>query len=89
MFLSHALCWNERGWYAAILYFTNVWILILYFLSIKVLNDYSVGRAIATYVISGLGMLLIWFLMLLLYALSVRLMQFIRGIIIEIQLTWF
>lgn len=89
MFLSNVLCLNEKGWFSASLYFALIWVLLLYFISTKVLNDYTIIKSITTYIISGIAILIIWFIALLLYALSVRLMQFIQGIMIEIQLSWF
>lgn len=86
--LSNIISLNEKVLFSTITNLTTIWILILYFVNIKVLNDYRFSKAIGTYLLTGIAMLIILFIGLLLYVLAVRLIQFIAGIGIEIRTTW-
>lgn len=89
MILSNVLCANEVGLYGTITMATTIWILVLFFLSIKQLNDYSFWKAILTYILSGLTILLVWFIAGLMYLLTGRLYQFVKGLIVEMKMSWF
>jgi len=86
--LSRILTRNEASFYGFILNCTWIWILLLFFISLRTLNDYSISRTAAAYAISGGTMVLIWFVSLLGYTLTGKLYQFISGIIYEIRMTW-
>lgn len=83
--VSHALCLYEKGFYSALTNLTTLWILILYFISIKTLNDYKASKAVGTYLLSGIAMLIIMLIGVLLYVLMVRFAQFVGGIMVEIR----
>lgn len=89
MFLTNIMSQSEQFWFVLITNAAEVWTLVLFFLSLKILNDYRFGKTIMTYVLSGLAMLLIIFIAILIYVLSLRLFQFITGIIAEVKVTWF
>lgn len=83
--LSNVLSREELTLYAFILNATKIWILILFFIQVKKINNYSFGKTVLISVISVLTMALIWAVALTAYALSGRLFQFVVGIIIEIR----
>ncbi len=88
-FLSNMLTKHEAVLYHIIYYGVWVWILLLFFLSLKILNDYTLFKSLAAYAASGATMVLVWFIGLLWYVLSGRLYQFIGGVIHEVRMTWF
>ncbi|MBP1989075.1 YIP1 family protein [Paenibacillus eucommiae] len=65
-----------------------VWILILFFISIKMLNDYTMLKSTIAYAASGASILLLWSIGLLWYVLSGRLYMFISGVVREVQMSW-
>jgi DNA-binding beta-propeller fold protein YncE len=89
MFMTNVMSQSEQFWFVLVTNIASVWIYILFFFSLKVLNGYSFGKTILTYILSGFAIVLIWFIALLVYVLSLRLYQFILGIITEIRVTWF
>ncbi|MBO9609685.1 MAG: hypothetical protein J7639_27260 [Paenibacillaceae bacterium] len=86
--LSNVLSLNESSFYSFFYDGTWLWVLLLFFISLKVLNDYTVFRTSVAYAVSGLTMGLLWFVGLLGYALSGRLVQFIDGIVQEVRTVW-
>lgn len=86
--LSRVLSRNEIAFYALVSNGTWIWILLLFFLSLKSLNDYSVVKTAVTYFVSGVTMVLIWLVSILSYVLTGKLYQFISGILHEIRMTW-
>lgn len=86
--LSRILTREEVTFYAILTNGTWIWILFLFFLSMKILNDYRVFKTAATCTISGITMVLIWLVSLLGYVLTGRIYQFAEGIINEIRMMW-
>ncbi len=72
--------------YALAINGTNIWIFILIFTSLKVLNDYPVSKTALIYGVSGVTMILIWLVCLLGYVVTGRLYQFIEGIFQEVRM---
>ncbi len=84
--LSNILSRGEQTLFGVIQNGTLIWILILFFIQVKTLNDYRSLRTTVTCVISTLNMALIWAVCLMVYVISGRLVQFISGIIQEIKM---
>ncbi|HOJ10108.1 MAG TPA: YIP1 family protein [Clostridiales bacterium] len=84
--LSNILSRGEQTLYGFIQNGTWIWILILFFIQVKILNDYKTPKTTATCVVSALNMGLIWAVCLMIYVLSGRLVEFITGIIQEIKM---
>ena len=82
---SHLLSANETGLYAAMQTIAITWQILLLFLSMKSLNDFSMGMALFVTLISVIGIAIIWALFLLLFALSSQVFYFINEIITEVQ----
>ena len=66
-----------------------VWTLILFIMSVKVMNDYSLGKTIGICILNVLAIALIWAVVLLVYALANQLFQFIVGMGKEIRFILF
>jgi len=69
--------------------FAYIWCFIIYFLSIKELNDFSFKKSVAMTIIIVLTMLLIWLVLIVVYVLVGRLFQFSFGLYNEAILSWF
>jgi len=89
MFLTNVMSQSEQFWFMLITNAATIWTFVLFFISLMQLNDYSFGKTILTYILSGFAIVLIWFIAILIYVLSFRLLQFVTGIITEIQIAWF
>lgn len=86
--LSNILSLQESVLYDLLYRGMWVWILILFFMSIKVLNDYTMLKSAIAYAASGASIILLWSIGLLWYVLSGRLYMFISGIVREVQMSW-
>lgn len=86
--LSNILSLQESALYDLLYRGMWVWILILYFMSLKVLNDYTMLKSAIAYAASGVSIVLLWSIGLLWYVLSGRLYMFISGIVREVQMSW-
>ena len=65
------------------------WVLLLFVMSVKVMNDYSLSKTIWICILNLLSIALIWAIVLLVYALASQLFQFIAGMIKEIRYALF
>ncbi len=62
------------------------WVLLIIFLSVKTLNDYSTGQTIKVCFLGLIMMLLIWAVLILLFALTSQFFQFVLDIVLEIKM---
>lgn len=83
---SHVLSRGESVFYAFIINAAWIWIYVLFFIQVKTLNDYKIGKTISVSVISILNMALIWAIGLMGYILTGRFYQFIAGIVLEARM---
>jgi hypothetical protein len=81
--LSRVLTQNESGLYNILQITIWTWVIILFIVSVKTLNDYSLAQAIGVCLLSIFAMFLIWAILLLVFALTNQLWKFIEGIIRE------
>jgi len=86
--LSNVLTLNESSLYDFVYSGIWIWILALFFLSLRSMNDYTFIRTSIVYSVSGLTMILMWFVGLLGYVLTGQLYQFVDGIAKEVRMTW-
>jgi hypothetical protein len=63
------------------------WVVALLFVSVKSMHDYHVGKALVVCAVSLFGMLLIWAIFVLMFALTGNLKAFIQGLALEIWMT--
>ncbi len=65
------------------------WTLLLFVMSVKVMNDYTLSKTIGVCILNILVIALIWAIVLLVYALASQLFQFIVGMVKEIRFAIF
>lgn len=65
---------------------TAVWVVVLIFLGIMTMNDFSFKHAVKVFLTSVFGMLFFWAVFLLLAALVYQLYGFMTGVLLEIRL---
>jgi len=84
--LSRVMESNQLLLYNALNIIILAWVLLTFFLSVKTLNNYTTGQTVKVCIVSLITMLLIWAVLLLLFALSSQLIQFIWDIVMEIKM---
>jgi len=80
MFLSNVLSKTQASWYGVFSAAAFIWMFIILFLGLWILNGYSFGKTIKCVIIIAFVMLLIWIVCLLCYVLVARLFQFVGGV---------
>ena len=83
---SNVLCQNESVLYNLISYGTLVWVLILFFVSIKTLNDYKIMKSMLATSMSIASMLLMWAVSLILLVFTTQLYEFVSGLLKEVRM---
>ncbi|HOJ10298.1 MAG TPA: YIP1 family protein [Clostridiales bacterium] len=63
-----------------------IWVLIIIFLSVRTLNDYTIVQTVKVCIISFITMLLIWAVLTLIFALTSQLIQFLCNIVRELRM---
>lgn len=63
-----------------------MWVLITFFLSVKTLNDYTMAQTVKVCIVSLITMFLIWAVLILIFALTSQLFQFLLGIFREFKM---
>ena len=86
--LSIVLTNDEAGIFSGLTFIMYAWTVILLFLALQRLNDYSIMKTICVVVISILAMLIIWGVILLMFTLFAQVVEFVQNIIKEIQLKY-
>lgn len=84
--LSRVIGRNQLLLYNVLNTIVLIWVLTTFFISVKTLNDYTLGKTLKVCIISLITMLLIWGVLILLFALSSQLIQFIWDIILEMKM---
>lgn len=84
-FMSHIMTQNELDIFNMISSTIWIWVFILIFVSVKVMNSYTMLQTTAVVFISLLGMLLTWAICLLVYALTSQFWLFIVGLYKELK----
>lgn len=82
---SLILCTNESALYSTIQTLMIVWTIILFILSVKILNDYSLKQTLGICLLSVFTMFLIWGIIILVFALTSQLWKFVEGIAREVR----
>ena len=81
--LSNVMCFNEKGLYDLLLTVALGWTLILIFTTLKRLNDYTLGRAVAVSLLAILMVVIMWAVILLLVSLTIQTTSFFSSIFEE------
>ena len=87
--LTRIMSLDETFFYDLIQIAMWAWVLLLFVMSVKVMNDYSLSKTIWICILNLLSIALIWAIVLLVYALASQLFQFIAGMIKEIRYALF
>ena len=86
--LSLVLTTDEAGIYNGLLVITYIWMLILLFLALQRLNDYSVKKTVCVVFIAIIAMLIIWGVIILIFTLFAQVVGFIQDILREVKLKY-
>lgn len=84
--LSRIMGSEQLALYTALQAIVWIWVLCIYFLSVMNLNNCTFGETIKICIISIITMLLIWGLLILIFALTSQLLQFLKDILLEIKM---
>lgn len=87
MFLSNVMSKTQASWYGVFSAACFIWMFIILFLSLWVLNGYSFGKTIKSVLVIAFVIVMIWIVLLLCYVLVARLIQFISGVYDEIRMS--
>lgn len=82
---SQFMSTEEAGFFSVIRYAGLIWMVILLFVSLIILNDYSISEAFGVTLLSLLAIVILWAVMILFYALTVQLFSLVFNLIKEIQ----
>ena len=81
--LSRILEANQAGLYYGIYGAMLFWIVLMLFMALKEMNDYSLGRTILITFLSLCTMMLIWASVALIFSLSVQFLNFVKEVFVE------
>ena len=87
MFLSNVLSKTQASWYGVFSAACFIWMFIILFLSLWVLNGYSFGKTIKSVIIIVFVIIMIWIVVLLCYVLVARMIQFIASVYEELRMS--
>jgi hypothetical protein len=77
---------SQKGFLSVINTAIFIWVGLLLFLGLMTANDFSFKHTIQVFIVSFITMILFWAVFLLLAALTYQLIDFVDGVILEIQL---
>lgn len=84
--ISQFMSLQEIGIYTAISGAGILWMAILLFTSLMVLNDYSLSKALGITVLSIISVIILWAVLVLLFSLTVQLFLLLENLFKEIQM---
>lgn len=83
--LSNIMTLKEASFYNAITFFVTLWTLFLLLTHVKIIHDFELGKTMGVTLLSIFGMLIIWFIVLLVFGLVSQSLKFVLDIIKEIS----
>jgi len=83
--LTNVLALDEQSIYSFLINMTFVWVAWLLLLKVRVIHDFEIVKMIWITVLSIIGILIIWFIGLLLYGLMNQLVHFLIDIFKEVN----
>lgn len=84
--VSHLLTTGEADVFRGLSVLMYAWMVILLFLALKKLNDYSFFKTVAVVLVAIVAMLVIWAVLLLIFTLFAQVIYFVQELIREMQL---
>lgn len=88
MFLSNIMSKTQRSWYGVFSALAYIGLFLILFMSMMILNNYTLKKTIGMMLVSAFMMLVIWLVLLLCYILTGRMIQFVVAIIEEFRLNF-
>ncbi len=88
MFLSRILSKSQQSWYGVFSALAFIGMFLIMFLTMMILNNYTLRKTIAMMFVSAFLMLVLWLVVLLCYILTGRMVQFVIGIVEEFRLNF-
>lgn len=88
MFLSNLMSKTQQSWYGIFSVIVYLWMIIIMFLSVKLLNNYSFGKTLRMIFILIFVMLIIWLVAGMFYVLSARVIQFALSVFTEFKVNF-
>jgi hypothetical protein len=83
--ISNILSLKESSIYMAVSWFMYLWVLFLILVKVKVIHDFELGKTIWITLLSGFGMMLVWFVGLLVFGLVNQSIQFLLDLYKELS----
>lgn len=84
--LSQVLTLQEAGLYNGLVLIMNTWTILLLFAALLQMNNYSFGKTILVALLSVIGIVLIWIVLVLAFAFVFQIVMFIRELLQELQI---
>ncbi|MBI3970262.1 MAG: YIP1 family protein [Chloroflexi bacterium] len=84
LILTNITTLTEKSMYFNISWIVRIWIIYLFWTHIRVIHDFTAKRTLGTYVISLLGVTIIWALLALVYALTSNTYEFFYELFYEL-----
>lgn len=81
---SHLIAANEEAFYFLIIGISVIWAFLLIFVSNMTIHNYTLSKALATMLFTGIAMLIILFLLFLLFSLMQQIYEFFNSLYMEI-----
>ncbi len=88
-FFTRLLEIGDRGLYTSINSFIFAWVLLLMFIAVKVINEYTLAQTVFSVVLTLVIVVLFWCVLLLIAALAGQFIMFVTGIYRELRFTLF
>ena len=85
---TNILSGNQIALYNYLLTAIWIWVILLYFISLQRLNDYSFAKAVGVSILALVGMIIILAVIMLFFALTNQLWSFIKDMQLEIKILW-
>jgi len=83
---SHFLCWNEKGLFALMVNGVVLWCVVLMVLAVRTMNSYTVKNTAKVVFFTVFAIILVWFSVLLSYAVVARVFTLIGEVVNEFGL---
>ena len=84
--LSQVLTLQESGLYNGVVFIMNAWTIVLLFAALMQMNNYSFGKTILVALLSVIGIVLVWIVLILAFAFVFQIVMFVRELLQELQI---
>lgn len=88
MFLSKIMSKSQQSWYGIFSALAILGMFLIMFLTMMILNNYTLKKTIGMMFVSAFLMLVLWLVILLCYILTGRMIQFVIGLVQEFKLNF-